>query len=160
MIITFDQLPEIRQKHGGQQIVFGGGVYDLIHQGHIDGLAFRRSLGDILVCGIVSDERARTRKRQPVRSEADRLRVINALADVDYAFIMPLPLVEESPTIQVIKALRPDVYVEHVGNANRWTDNDLEFINSLGTDFVVDTQPKSNSTTAILSQIKSRHGPN
>ncbi len=156
MIITFDQLQEIRNKHNAQRIVFGGGVYDLIHQGHVEGLSFRRSLGDILVCGIVSDERAHKRKRYPIRSEADRLSVINAFSDVDYAFIMPLPKPQETPTLQVIKALKPDVYVEYYENENRWADEDRAHINSLGTEFVLDTQPKINSTTKILSQIKLR----
>jgi cytidyltransferase-like protein len=155
MIVTYDQLPEIREKYKEQRIVFGGGVYDLLHCGHTEGLTFRKSLGEILICGVVSDERAESRKRRPVRDEKDRLMVMNAFRDVDYVFIMPLSTSKDSPTLQVIKSLRPDIYVEHIENAYRWTDKDQAYICSLGTEFIFDIQPKSNSTTEIINRLKS-----
>ena len=155
MIITFEDLPSLREKHSDKRIVFGGGVYDLVHEGHVEGLALRRSLGDILVCGVVCDERARSRKRQPVRSEKDRLALIDAFRDVDYSFILPVSKSNETPTMQVIRTLRPDVYVEHQEHENRWTDQDKALVISLGTAFVFDTQPKRNSTTNIINHLKS-----
>lgn len=80
--------------------------------------------------------------------------VVNAFRDVDYVFVMPLPELDTTPTLQVIKSLKPNVYVEHIENAQRWSDDDRAYIHSLGTDFVFDTQPKSNSTTAIIERIK------
>lgn len=153
MIVTYDQLPSIRDRHRDQRIVFGGGVYDILHKGHIEGLKFRKSLGDVLVCGVVSDERASSRKRKPIRNEQDRLAVINEFRDVDYAFIMPLPEIDATPTLQVIKSLKPDIYVEYIENEQRWTDDDRIRIRSLGVDFIFDTQPKVNSTTAIIERL-------
>lgn len=107
------------------------------------------------MCGIVSDKRAQSLKRRPVRSEEDRLAVVNAFRDVDYAFIMPLPKSGDSPTMQVIKCLRPDKYVEYIDNANRWTEEGRAHIAHLGTEFIFDNQPKSNSTTQIIESLKS-----
>jgi len=154
MIVAYNQLADIRDKHKTQRIIFCGGVYDLVHRGHIEGIAFRKSLGDILVCGLVSDERAASRKRIPVRNEQDRLLVLSEFRNVDYAFIMPLPETDITPTLQVIKTLKPDVYVEHIEHAERWSDEDRTYVESLGTDFIFDTQPKSNSTTAIIERVK------
>ena len=157
MIINFNQLPLIRDLHKNSRIVFGGGVYDLLHSGHTQGLTFRKSLGDILVCGLVSDERASTRKRIPVRNEQDRLLVLNQFRDIDYTFIMPLPISDISPTLQAIKALRPDIYVEYIDNKYRWSNEDHTYLNSLGTKLIFDTQPKMNSTTAIIATIKQNY---
>ena len=54
MITTFSELSRIRKDHAGAGIVFTGGVFDIIHQGHVEGIEYRKSLGDILVVGIVS----------------------------------------------------------------------------------------------------------
>ncbi|MGH7234259.1 MAG: adenylyltransferase/cytidyltransferase family protein [Candidatus Saccharimonadales bacterium] len=154
MIITINDLPIIRARHADKLIVFGGGVYDLVHWGHVEGIAFRRSLGDIYVCGVVSDERAKQRKRLPMRTESDRLAVINSFKDVDYALIMPMPKPSLTPTLQVIEKLKPDVYVEYIENQDYWSAEDRERMASLGTRLIFDTQPKRNSTTNIISRLK------
>lgn len=156
MIIAFDDLAALREKYRNSRIVFGGGIYDLIHIGHVEGLSFRKSLGDILVCGVVSDKRAKQRKRIPVRFEADRLAVLDAFRDVDYTFIMPMPRAVVTPTMQVIQRLRPDIYVEYCDNKDRWADEDRQHMKVLGTELVFDTLPKRSSTTEIIEKIKKR----
>jgi len=153
MIVTSEQLPEIRRRHRFERIVFAGGVFDLIHEGHVDGLEKRRKLGDLLVVGITSDERVQERKglNRPIRRELGRLSVVNAFRAVDYAFIMPLPA-EKTPTIQVIQALQPDIFVDHHENQHRW-EVDRAYIESLGTELAFDDAPKLDSTTDIISRV-------
>lgn len=153
MITTYPDLPKIRSRHADERIVFTGGVFDIVHEGHVAGLAYRKSLGDVLVAGIVSDERVRQRKgeHRPIRGEVGRLAVVSAFRAVDYAFIMPMPTEEESPTIQVIKALCPDVFADYQGAISRWEES-RELIASLGAQLVYDEGPKLDSTTDILGR--------
>jgi D-beta-D-heptose 7-phosphate kinase/D-beta-D-heptose 1-phosphate adenosyltransferase len=156
MVITFDQLPEIRKKHSNQRIVFCGGVFDIIHHGHAEALEYRRSLGDILVCGIVTDKRARQRKRSPVRSEQGRLEVIEAFRAVDYVFLLPMPLEDDMSALQVIEALRPDIYIERSDNLSPWTEEKITRARALGTELKIDTLPKRDSSTRIMRIIARR----
>lgn len=79
--------PEGRSLEG-KRVVFTDGVFDLLHANHVALLEKARSHGDALVVGVVSDARTAEFKRWPVIGEAERLRVVAALACVDHAFII------------------------------------------------------------------------
>ena len=159
MVITFEELADIRRRHPGKTIVYGAGVFDLLHSGHIEGLNFRRSLGDILVCGVDSDERTIERKRPPVHSEKDRLYVIDTLKPVDYTFLIPPLEGSNTMSMLVVHNLKPDIYVEYKDNEWRWSQTDRDYIKSLGTTLIFDTQPKRDSTSDIIARIKERKEP-
>lgn len=113
MIIQFNQLPEIREQHQGQQIVFVTGVFDLTHPGHVLFLEFCRNFGDVLVVGIGNDTQvARLKPDRPIWNETWRAKMIASLKPVDYCFIGP----PETAThhLKIVEmgfgALRPDVY--------------------------------------------------
>ncbi len=98
-----------RTRRSGGKVVATGGCFDLLHAGHVSLLRQARRLGDCLVVCVNSDESVRRHKGpgRPVNSAADRLRVLEALADVDAAVIFhddtPAPLLDR---------LRPDIWVK------------------------------------------------
>src|ERR671939_14100 len=47
-------------RKGGARVVFANGCFDLLHVGHVRYLEAARSLGDLLVVGINSDEQVRS----------------------------------------------------------------------------------------------------
>lgn len=49
MIITFDELDDIRSKHTGQKLVLTTGTFDLFHVGHLEYLEQVKRYGDVLV---------------------------------------------------------------------------------------------------------------
>jgi len=155
MIVNYEYLPIVRKDHRDSRIVFAGGCYDLVHEGHVEGLEWRRDLGDILVVGISSDERIELRKGpgRPIRPELGRLAVVAAFRAVDYAFIMPMPA-EVSPTMQVLHSLKPDVFVDYQDNKGRWPPETEEYIRSLGVEFIYDDQPKRDSTSDIIERVR------
>lgn len=154
MQVLLEELPTIRQRHKNEKIVFMGGCFDLVHEGHVTGLQYCRDMGDILVVGVSSDERVRQRKgpTRPIRNEAARLAVVAALRPVDYALIMPMPDVD-TPTIQVIKLLLPDIFADHRENVERWSNASNE-IGALGTELRFNDAPRLSSTTAIIRRIR------
>jgi len=94
---------------GKKKIVFTNGCFDWLHVGHVRYLQEAKSLGDILVIGVNSDDSVRRLKgpSRPVQEESDRAEILAALDAVDYTTIFS----EDTP-LQLIKKVRPDVLVK------------------------------------------------
>ncbi len=97
------------QRHGGKEVVFTNGVFDLLHPGHVRYLQAARREGDALVVAVNSDRSVRTIKgaSRPINPEAERAEVLAALACVDAVLVFD----EEDP-LQIISRLQPDVLVK------------------------------------------------
>lgn len=78
------------QLHGRSKlkVVLTGGVYDILHVGHLAALVEAKSLGDILVVVVATDITVETLKgRGPVFPEEDRRTIVNSLKPVDAAIL-------------------------------------------------------------------------
>ena len=97
------------RQAAGQTVVFTNGCFDLLHLGHVRYLQEARSLGDLLVVGLNSDDSARALKgpNRPLVPQDERAEVLAALACVDYVTIF-----EEITAVVLVETLRPDVYVK------------------------------------------------
>lgn len=96
-------------KAMGFKVVLTQGVYDLIHVGHAAYLEKARSLGDIMIVGLDSDELTRQRKGpdRPIVSQDERLRMLSHLRSVDI-----LTMREAHHDIgDLIRLVKPDVLV-------------------------------------------------
>ncbi len=70
------------------RIVLAGGVFDIIHPGHIHTLNAAKELGDILVVVVATDNTAvKMKKRQPLHSQQQRQELVNSLTMVDLCLI-------------------------------------------------------------------------
>lgn len=99
----------LRLKKQNKKIVFTNGCFDILHLGHV--LLFRkaRSLGDVLVVGVNSDDSVRRLKgpKRPVVDERSRLKVLSELESVDYAVLF-----DEDTPFELIKELKPQILVK------------------------------------------------
>jgi cytidyltransferase-like protein len=78
-------LPEGRSK---LRIVLVGGVYDILHLGHLAVLAEAKTYGDVLVVVVATDITVETLKgRRPVFPEEDRRALVEQLKPVDAAIL-------------------------------------------------------------------------
>jgi ribose 5-phosphate isomerase B len=91
------------------KVVFTNGVFDILHQGHIELLKWSRNLGDRLVVGINSDTSTFELKGEgrPINSQENRKAVLQALRFVDEVVIFD----DLRPTA-LIQELRPAVIVK------------------------------------------------
>ncbi len=72
----------------GQKIVMTGGVFDILHAGHVYTLNEAKKHGDVLVVVIARDRQLRKRKqREPVHSEDYRRMMVEFLKPVDIALV-------------------------------------------------------------------------
>lgn len=93
----------------GMKVVLTQGVYDMIHEGHASYLEKAKSLGDILIVGVDSDELTRLRKgpKRPIVPQAERVNMLLHLRHVDLVTIK-----EVTHGIgDIIEIVRPDVMV-------------------------------------------------
>ena len=93
-------------KAQGNRVVFTNGCFDLLHVGHVKFLEESRRRGDVLVVAVDTDASVRRVKGEgrPVLSEQERLRMLAALAAVDY-----VTLFESAQLPEILAALKPDV---------------------------------------------------
>ena len=165
-VVPFASLVDLGQHlHArGQRIVFTNGHFDLLHPGHVRLLQTARTLGDVLIVGINTDETAQQRKGpgRPILPESARAELLAALACVDYVTIFPHPTAEEA-----IRILRPDVYVKG-GDYAATPDEEAAgktplpeaaIVRSYGGQVVILPLVPGWSTTAIVRRILDAYCP-
>lgn len=86
-------------------VVLAGGVFDIIHPGHIYTLNAAKALGDVLVVVIATGNTAvRMKKRHPLHSEEQRQELINSLQVVDLCLIG-----NDGDIFKTVSKVRPDI---------------------------------------------------
>lgn len=90
------------------QSVFTNGCFDVLHKGHVELLAYCKSLGRVTV-GLNSDDSVKRLKglSRPLNNESDRKRILEALRYVDEVVIF-----EENTPYELIRRLKPDFIVK------------------------------------------------
>ena len=88
--------------------VFTNGCFDILHKGHVELLAYCKSLGQVTV-GLNSDESVKRLKgmSRPMNTENDRKRILEALRYVDEVVIF-----QEDTPYDLITKLKPDLIVK------------------------------------------------
>ena len=90
---------------GLKKIVLAGGVFDIIHPGHIHTLTAAKALGDVLVVAIATDKTAqKMKKMQPLHDQELRCELVNSLSMVDEAIIG-----HEENIFETVKEIKPDI---------------------------------------------------
>ena len=91
----------------GKKIVLAGGVFDVIHPGHIHTLNAAKALGDVLVVAIATDKTAqKMKKRPPLHNQELRRELVSYLSMVDKAIIG-----HEDDIFETVKEIKPDIIV-------------------------------------------------
>lgn len=123
-IKTVDELAVIANelKQQAKTIVTNNGSYDLMHLGHIYGLFNAKQQGDILMVGLNSDASIKSYKsiHRPINDEHMRLRMIAALACVDYVFLF-----DETTPMSWLKKLKPHVHTNGAEYGDECVEKDL-----------------------------------
>lgn len=153
MILTREELVELRRrwKQEGKTVVLTNGCYDVLHPGHVRLLESARSLGDVLVLALNSDDSVRRLKgpSRPLIPQEQRAELAAALEAVDAVVFFD----EDTPT-ELIAAVLPDVLVKGADWAH-WIAGREEVEAAGGKVLALPLEP-GYSTTGIVEEILSR----
>ena len=92
-----------------KNIVFTNGCFDLLHLGHIDYLSKAKSLGDILIVGLNTDQSVTKikGKDRPITDQKSRSSILASLFFIDAVILFD----EETPK-ELIELVQPDILVK------------------------------------------------
>jgi rfaE bifunctional protein nucleotidyltransferase chain/domain len=144
-----------RQRALGRRVVFTNGVFDVLHAGHVEYLAWARAQGDSLIVGVNSDACVRMLKgeRRPIVSFADRALLLRALRSVDVVVEFGEPTPEA-----LLERVRPDIHVKSA----QYREEDLPergVVLAHGGAIRLAPHLTGRSTTDIIGEIVARYGP-
>lgn len=98
-----NSLTEIGQK--SLQVVLAGGVFDIIHPGHIYTLNAAKALGDVLVVVVATDNTSeKMKKRKPLHTQEQRQELVNSLSMVDLCLVG-----QEDDIFKTVNRIRPQI---------------------------------------------------
>ncbi len=87
------------------KVVLAGGVFDIIHPGHIHTLNAAKDLGDVLVVVVATDKTAeKMKKRLPLHNQDQRKMLVDALSVVDLSVVG-----HEGDIFKTVEFIRPQI---------------------------------------------------
>ena len=136
-------------KQDGKKVVFTNGCFDILHVGHIELLESAKSLGDILVVGLNSDDSVKRLKGtgRPINSVRERVRILSALEFVDYVVIF-----NEDTPYKLLQEVKPDFLIKG-GDYSLDKIVGRDIVESYGGKVKVIQLLKGKSTTDIINKI-------
>ena len=154
-VLKLEELKKIisMAKSTDKKVVFTNGCFDIIHGGHIEFLQKAKSMGDILVVGLNTDQSVKKLKgeNRPIKNEKERANILSALKYIDY-----ITLFSETTPEKLIQEIKPDILVkgddykidEVVGR---------EIVEGYGAKVELIPIVQGHSTTQTLAEIMEKH---
>lgn len=137
-------------RRQGKRVVLTNGCFDILHTGHVSYLNQAKSLGDVLVVAINSDESVRRLKgpERPINRAEDRLQVLAALSCVDHLIVF-----DERTPAELITATRPDVFVKG-GDYTREALPEAKVVEQYGGVVQILPYVADRSTSTLIQRIR------
>ena len=104
-LVNQDKMTLTEIGRGSLRVVLAGGVFDIIHPGHISTLNAAKTLGDVLVVVVATDNTAvKMKKRRPIHSQEQRQELVNSLSVVDLCLIG-----QENDIFKTVNLVKPQI---------------------------------------------------
>jgi len=145
-----------------KKVILVTGGFDPLHSGHLQYFKTAKSMGDVLVVGVNSDEWLTRKKGQPFMLLDERLPLIQSLKMVDYTIVFDDTDGSAKAAIKLALDTWPDDEIIFANGGDRGKDNipemdfekDLRYSGRLSFAFGVGGENKMNSSSWILQEWK------
>ena len=162
-IIPEEQLTRFRETNKDRKIVFCTGCYDILQSGHAVFFNQCKKFGDILVVGVGRDEVISKLKGpgRPVNPENNRLYLVAAMQDVDYAVLNDQNIFGEKIDFKrIIEQLKPDIFI--LNDDDSGIEEKRKICSATGTQIglvkrIVPPELIATSTTRIIDKINFKY---
>lgn len=159
-VLNLEELSKLRDNNPEKKIVFCTGCYDILQSGHAVFFNQCKAKGDILVVGVGRDHVITELKGpgRPVNPENNRVYLVAAFQDVDYATLNDHNIsVGKIDFKEIMQVLRPDFFV--LNDDDSGIEEKKQLCAEIGTGmiFVNREVPKvlvPTSTTRIIDKIQ------
>lgn len=166
MIVSLQNLANLREQFANKTIVLGTGTFDLFHYEHLRYLSDAKKLGDILFIAVKDNQCASLKGlNRPIIDERQRIAIVDSIKYVDYSFLVNystsmeiLPFDNEYQKQwlkmfeKVFQTLKPDIFFYEI-NSTLQTARDRAF-NKYEIKGVSRERTEIISTTKIINYIK------
>jgi D-glycero-beta-D-manno-heptose 1-phosphate adenylyltransferase len=144
--------PKFNDQRKNKTVVFTNGCFDILHPGHISYLNEAKSLGDLLIVGLNSDESVRRLKgaNRPVNNQDDRQFMLENLKAIDFVFIF-----DEDTPYELVSMIRPDILVK----GGDWREDQIighDVVRSYGGKVLSLSFKDGYSTTDFIKQVQGK----
>ncbi len=104
-LVNKDRITLTEMGRESLHVVLAGGVFDIIHPGHISTLNAAKALGDVLVVVVATDNTAvKMKKRNPLHSQEQRQELVKSLKVVDLCLIG-----QENDIFKTVNLVKPQI---------------------------------------------------
>ena len=87
------------------RVILANGVFDILHIGHLLYLEAAARMGDYLYVGVTRDAFVNKGPGRPVNTEEHRLKLVQGLRCVTFAFLC-------DDSLEALDKIRPDIFVK------------------------------------------------
>jgi len=138
-----------------KKIVFTNGCFDFCLPNKIKYLQYSKTLGDILIVAVDSDENIKKLKgkKRPIIKQKDRIEAIVSLECVDYVVLFD----KKIELLTLTEMLKPDVYTKG-GDYEDKKINDLGFFEMHCKEVIITPKYNGFSTTEMIKFIQENEG--
>lgn len=131
----------------GKTVVYTSGTFDMLHANHIKMIEYARSLGDILIVGVNTDDLVMSYKSQPIIPFEERISLVKALKYPD--IVIPQSSLDHGDKVD---KLNFDVFV--VGDD--WAGK-YDYLKEKGVDVVYFPYGRGVSSSELKNRIHERY---
>ena len=104
-LVKEDRITLTELGRSSLRVVLAGGVFDIIHPGHIHTLNAAKALGDVLIVVVATDNTAvKMKKRRPLHGKEQRQELVNSLVMVDLCLIG-----QEDDIFKTVNLVKPQI---------------------------------------------------
>ena len=150
-IVSFDSIGDVVKslKDNGQIVGFTNGCFDCLHYGHLHSLLEAKSLCDVLVVGVNSDDWIKRHKGmdRPIQDQKTRLSILASLSCIDYIVTF-----DDETAVPLVKRIRPNIIAKEGYAFKDWPEG--RFVKSIGGKAVVLKRVDGYSTTESVNKMR------
>jgi len=155
-LISLDEAAHLASacREGGKRLVLANGCFDLLHVGHVRYLREAKSLGDVLLVALNSDDSVRRLKGpgRPLMPAEERAELLSALSAVD-----AVVLFDDDRVDGLIVTLRPAVHAKGTDYSEESVP-ERSTVLAVGGRVAITGDPKTHGTRDLIKTVLDRFG--
>ena len=141
-------------RERGQQLVLANGCFDLLHVGHVRYLSAAKSLGDVLLVALNSDDSVRRLKGpgRPLMPAEERAELLGALSAVD-----AVVLFDDDRVDGLIARPKPAIHAKGTDYSEESVP-ERPAVLAVGGRVAITGDPKTHGTRDLIKTVLDRFG--